>query len=170
MASAIMISTFGCNNGLILAGARVYYAMANDGLFFKRVGTVNARHVPAVALIAEGILAALLTVPRTVTVNRETGAFTYGNVYTQLLEYIVSADLIFYALMVGAVIVMRKKAPQIERPYRTFGYPFVPLLYIVLAGLFIIDLAYLAPSTSGIGYLLVFTGIPVYLVWRRRSN
>jgi len=71
---------------------------------------------------------------------------------------------------VGAVIVMRKKAPQIERPYRTFGYPFVPLLYIVLAGLFIIDLAYLAPSTSGIGYLLVFTGIPVYLVWRKRSN
>jgi len=170
MALAIMISTFGCNNGLILAGARVYYAMANDGLFFKRVATVNARHVPAVALIAQGLLAALLTVPRTVTVNRETGAFTFGNVYTQLLEYIVSADLIFYALMVGAVIVMRKKAPQIERPYRTFGYPLVPLVYIALAGLFIIDLAYLAPSTSGIGYLLVFTGIPVYLVWKRKAD
>ena len=169
MALAIMISTFGCNNGLILAGARVYYAMANDGLFFKRVGTVNSRHVPAVALIAQGLLAALLTVPRTVTVDRQTGAFTFGNVYTQLLEYIVSADLIFYALMVGAVIVMRKKAPQIERPYRTFGYPIVPLIYIVLAGLFILDLAYLAPSTSGIGYLLVFTGIPVYLVWKRKK-
>ncbi|HSE32382.1 MAG TPA: amino acid permease [Pyrinomonadaceae bacterium] len=169
MALAIMISTFGCNNGLILAGARVYYAMANDGLFFKRVGTVNSRHVPAVALIAQGLLAALLTVPRTVTVDRQTGAFTFGNVYTQLLEYIVSADLIFYALMVGAVIVMRKKAPQIERPYRTFGYPIVPLIYSVLAGLFILDLAYLAPSTSGIGYLLVFTGIPVYLVWKRKK-
>jgi len=170
MALAIMISTFGCNNGLILAGARVYYAMANDGLFFKRVGTVNSRHVPAVALTAQGILAALLTLPRTVTVDMKTGTYTFGNVYTQLLEYIVSADLIFYALMVGAVIVMRKKAPQIERPYRTFGYPLVPLIYIVLAGLFIIDLAYLAPSTSGIGYLLVATGIPVYLIWRKQSS
>jgi APA family basic amino acid/polyamine antiporter len=170
MALAIMVSTFGCNNGLILAGARVYYAMARDGLFFKRVGTVNSQHVPAIALIAQGLLAALLTIPRTVTVDRQTGAFTFGNVYTQLLEYIVSADLIFYALMVGAVIVMRKKAPQIERPYRTFGYPLVPLIYIVLAGLFIIDLAYLAPSTSGMGYLLVFTGVPVYLVWKRKAS
>lgn len=170
MALAIMISTFGCNNGLILAGARVYYAMANDGLFFKRVGTVNSQHVPAVALIAQGILAALLTIPRTVTIDTRTATYTFGNVYTQLLEYIVSADLIFYALMVGAVIVMRKKAPQIERPYRTFGYPLVPLIYIVLAGLFIVDLAYLAPSTSGIGYLLVFTGIPVYLLWRKRAS
>jgi APA family basic amino acid/polyamine antiporter len=168
MAVAIMISTFGCNNGLILAGARVYYAMARDGLFFSRVGTVNSQHVPAVALIAQGIWAAALTLPRTVTVNQQTGGHTFGNVYTQLLEYIVSADLIFYALMVGAVIVMRRKAPDVERPYRTIGYPIVPLIYIVLAGLFIIDLAYLAPSTSGIGYLLVATGIPVYLLWRKK--
>lgn len=168
MALAIMISTFGCNNGLILAGARVYYAMARDGLFFKRVDSVNARHVPAVALIAQGIWASLLVLPRTVTVNRQTGAHSFGNVYTQLLEYIISADLVFYVLMVGAVIVMRRKAPEIERPYRTFGYPIVPLVYIVLAGLFILDLAILAPSTSGIGYLLVATGVPVYLVWRTR--
>lgn len=169
MAVAIMVSTFGCNNGLILAGARVYYAMARDGLFFKRVASVNSHHVPAVALITQGIWAALLVLPRTVTINQQTGANSFGNVYTQLLEYIVSADLIFYALMVGAVIVMRRKAPEIERPYRTLGYPIVPLIYVVLAGLFILDLAYLAPSTSGIGYLLVFTGIPVYFVWRRRS-
>jgi len=169
MALAIMISTFGCNNGLILAGARVYYAMARDGLFFKRVASVNSRHVPAVALITQGLWAALLTLPRTFTVDPRNGTATYANVYTQLLEYIVSADLVFYALMVGAVIVMRRKAPEIERPYHTFGYPLVPLIYIVLAGLFIIDLAYLRPSTSGIGYLLVFTGIPVYLVWRRRT-
>jgi len=168
MAVAIMISTFGCNNGLILAGARVYYAMARDGLFFKRVASVNSRHVPAVALITQGLWAAFLVLPRTVTINQQTGANTFGNVYTQLLEYIVSADLIFYALMVGAVMVMRRKAPEIERPYRTFGYPIVPLIYVVLATLFILDLAYLAPSTSGIGYLLVFTGIPVYLIWRRR--
>ena len=174
MAIAIMISTFGCNNGLILAGARVYYAMACDNLFFKRVGSLNLRHVPAVALIMQGIWAAFLTLPRTVTTTTDlkTGAMTvsYGNVYTQLLEYIVSADLIFYALMVGAVIVMRRKAPQIERPYRTLGYPVVPLVYIFLAVLFVLDLAYLAPSTSGIGYLLVLTGIPVYFVWRKRVN
>jgi len=170
MALAIMISTFGCNNGLILAGARVYYAMARDGLFFKRVDSVNAHHVPAVALITQGLWASFLVLPRTVTVNQQAGGYSYGNVYTQLLEYIVSADLIFYVLMVGAVIVMRRKAPEIERPYRTIGYPIVPLIYIVLAGLFIVDLAILAPSTSGIGYLLVFTGIPIYFVWRGRSG
>ena len=168
MALAIMISTFGCNNGLILAGARVYYAMARDGLFFKRVNSVNAHHVPAVALIAQGIWASLLVLPRTVTLNSQTGAYSFNNVYTQLLEYIVSADLVLYVLMVGAVIVMRRKAPEMERPYRTFGYPVVPIIYIVLAGLFIIDLAILAPSTSGIGYLLVFTGIPIYFIWRKR--
>ncbi len=169
MAIAIMISTFGCNNGLILAGARVYYAMARDNLFFKRVGSLNPRHVPAVALVAQGLWAAFLTLPRTVTTDPRTGALTYGNVYTQLLEYIISADMVFYALMVGAVIVMRKKAPEVERPYRTFGYPIVPVIYIAIALLVIIDLAYLVPSTSGIGYLLVLTGIPVYLFWRRKA-
>jgi APA family basic amino acid/polyamine antiporter len=171
MAIAIMVSTFGCNNGLILAGARVYYAMARDGLFFRSVGTVNKQHVPAVALLTQGLWAALLVLPRTVSTSpQQTSVYTFGNVYTQLLEYIVSADLIFYALMVGAVIVMRRKAPDIERPYKTFGYPAVPLIYIVLAGLFILDLAFLAPGTSGIGYLLVFTGIPVYLIWRRSDR
>src|SRR5712691_4550165 len=101
-------------------------------------------------------------------------AISYGNVYTQLLEYIVSADLIFYALMVAAVIVMRRKAPQLERPYRTFGYPLVPLIYVLLAAFVILDLGYLAPQTSGIGYLLVLTGIVVYFVWvlltRNRAN
>jgi APA family basic amino acid/polyamine antiporter len=174
MAVAIMISTFGCNNGLILAGARVYYAMARDNLFFKKVGTVNARHVPAVALVTQGIWAAFLTLPRTVTQATEatTGkvTVTYGNVYTQLLEYIVSADLIFYTLMVGAVIVMRRKAPETERPYRTFGYPVVPLIYVALAVLVVLDLGYLVPRTSGIGYLLVLTGIPVYFLWRRQAR
>ena len=167
MAVAIMISTFGCNNGLILAGARVYYAMARDGLFFNRVARLNTRHVPAVALIAQAVWACLLTLPRTVTTDPKTGAAVYGNVYTQLLEYIISADLIFYALMVGAVIIMRRKAPENARPYRTFGYPVVPVVYILLALLVVLDLAYLAPYTSGIGYLLVLTGIPAYLIWRR---
>jgi APA family basic amino acid/polyamine antiporter len=168
MAVAIMISTFGCNNGLILAGARVYYAMARDGLFFRKVDSLNERHVPAIALLAQGVWASLLVLPRVVKVDPRNGDYTYGNVYTQLLEYIVSADLVLYMLMVGAVIVMRRKAPEIARPYRTFGYPYVPIVYLVIAGLFIIDLAILAPSTSGIGYLLVATGIPIYFIWRKR--
>jgi basic amino acid/polyamine antiporter, APA family len=167
MAVAIMISTFGANNGLILAGARVSYAMARDGLFFSQIGTLNAHHVPATALAVQGAWAAILTLPRTVTVDPQTGAVIYGNVYTQLLEYIIPADLVLYVLMVGAVIVMRHKAPGIERPYRTWGYPVVPGIYMTLAMLLILDLAYLAPSTSGIGYLLVLTGVPFYLAWRR---
>ena len=117
-----------------------------------------------------GNLGGLINPARTVTKTPSTGAVTYGNVYTQLLEYIVSADLVFYVLMVGAVIVMRFKAPNLERPYRTFGYPIVPVVYIVIAALFVLDLAYLAPSTSGIGYLIVLTGIPIYFVWRKRSR
>jgi len=169
MAVAIMISTFGCNNGLILAGARVYYAMARDGLFFKGISKLNRQHVPAIALIAQGIWACLLTLPRTVITDPKTGAITYGNVYTQLLEYLIPADLIFYALMVGAVIIMRRKAPEMTRPYRTWGYPIVPIIYITMAVTVIIDLAYLAPYTAGIGSLLVLTGIPAYLMWRRRA-
>jgi APA family basic amino acid/polyamine antiporter len=170
MAIAIMVSTFGCNNGLILAGARIYYAMARDGLFFKRAGDLSKRHVPVVALIAQCIWTCLLTLPRTVTTDPVTKQFKYGNVYGQLLDYVVSADLVFYALMVGAVFVMRRKAPAVERPYRTIGYPIVPVIYILLAVLLIIDLAYLTPTTSGIGYILVLIGIPAYLIWRRQSQ
>jgi len=170
MALLIMVSTFGCNNGLILAGARVYYAMARDGLFFKRVGTLNSARVPAAALVAQGVWASLLVLPRTVTFDQKTGAAVLGNVYTQLLEYIISVDLVFYALMAGAVIVLRRKAPYLERPFRTPGYPLVPLIYILLALFLILDLAYLAPVTSRSGYLLVLSGLPVYLVWRRRAQ
>jgi APA family basic amino acid/polyamine antiporter len=170
MAVAIMISTFGCNNGLILAGARVYYAMARDGLFFKGVSKLNRQHVPAIALIAQGIWACLLTLPRTVTTDPKTGAIAFGNVYTQLLEYLIPADLIFYGLMVGAVIIMRRKAPEMTRPYRTWGYPIVPVIYIAMAVTVILDLAYLAPFTAGIGSLLVLTGIPAYLIWRKSAT
>ncbi|HSA57256.1 MAG TPA: amino acid permease [Gemmatimonadaceae bacterium] len=166
MAAAIMISTFGCNNGLILVGARVSYAMACDRLFFARAGRVNRRHVPAAALVVQGVWASLLTLPRTVAADPATGAVTYGNVYTQLLEFLIPADLVFFALLVGAVIVMRRKAPLAARPYRTLGYPVTPVLYIALAVLLVADLAYLAPATAGIGCLLVLSGIPVYLLWR----
>ena len=169
MAAAIMISTFGCDNGLILSGARVYFAMARDRLFFKKVGTINRNHVPATALVAQGIWTALLTLPRTVRTDAATHKIVYGNVYSQLLEYIVSADLLFYLLMVVALIILRRKAPAAERPYRTWGYPIVPIISILLAGLLILDLAWLAPTTSGIGILIVLTGVPVYFLWRRAA-
>ena len=168
MAAAIMISTFGCDNGLILAGARVYYAMARDGLFFRKIATTNRFRVPAAALVAQGVWTALLVLPRTVTTNAAKQV-TYGNVYNQLLEYIVSADLVFYLLMVVAVILLRRKKPNAERPYRTWGYPFVPIISIVLSALLAIDLAWLAPATSGIGILIVLTGVPAYLLWRLRD-
>ena len=170
MAAAIMISTFGCDNGLILAGARVYYAMARDGLFFRRVGTTNRFYVPAVALLVQAIWTMLLTLPRTITTNAGSGLRSFGNVYTQLLEYIVSADLIFYLLLVGAVIILRRKRPNEPRPYRTWGYPIVPVISIALAVLLVCDLVFLAPATSGVGIAIVLTGVPVYLVWKTRAH
>jgi len=167
MAAAIMISTFGCDNGLILAGARVYYAMARDRLFFEKIGTTNRFHVPAAALAAQGIWTVLLTLPRTVTHEPKTHQVVYGNVYNQLLEYIVSADLLFYILMVVALMVLRRTKPKADRPYRTWGYPFVPVVSVLLAGLLIIDLGFLAPATSGIGILIVLTGVPAYFFWKK---
>jgi APA family basic amino acid/polyamine antiporter len=167
MAAAIMISTFGCNNGLILSGARVYFALARDRLFFHKVATTNRFHVPAAALVAQAIWTALLALPRTVTINAATHAVTYGNVYNQLLEYIVSADLFFYVLMIAALMILRHKKPDAERPYCTWGYPVVPIISILLAGLLIVDLTWLAPATSGIGILIVLTGVPVYFLWRK---
>jgi APA family basic amino acid/polyamine antiporter len=167
MAAAIMISTFGCDNGLILAGARVYYAMARDNLFFRKIATTNRFHVPAAALVAQGIWTALLLLPRTVTINTATHEMTYGNVYNQLLEYIISADLLFYLLMIVALILLRRKKPNAERPYRTWGYPIVPIVSILLSALLVIDLAWLAPATSGIGILIVLSGVPVYFLWRK---
>jgi len=170
MAAAILVSTFGCNNGLILAGARVYYAMARDRLFFRAIARTNAHHVPAAALVAQGVWAAFLTLPRTIGADPATGAVRYGNVYTQLLEYIVAADLVFYVLLVAAVMVLRCKMPEMPRPYHAWGYPLVPIVSITLAVLLIIDLAVLAPATCGIGFGIVLSGFPVYLLWRRPNE
>lgn len=170
MAAAIMISTFGCNNGLILAGARVNYAMARDRLFFPALARTNSRNVPAMALVAQGVWASILVLPRTVTYTAADAATpVFGNVYTQLLEYIVSVDLVFGTLSVLAVIVLRRRAPAAERPYRTWGYPVVPIIFLALSTFLIFNLAFLAPTTSGIGYLLALSGIPVYFIWRRRA-
>jgi len=166
MAVAIMISTFGCNNGLILAGARVYYAMARDGLFFKSTGKLNDKHVPAIGLVLQGIWASLLILPRTVTMNAA-GATTYGNLYGNLLDYVVFSVLIFYVLTIVGLFLLRAKRPEAERPYKAFGYPIVPALYIIAAVAIIIVLIVYKTSTTWPGLLIVLTGVPVYFIWRK---
>jgi APA family basic amino acid/polyamine antiporter len=162
MAVAIMISTFGCNNGLILAGARCYYAMARDGLFFKSSGELNHRHVPAWGLIVQGIWAALLVLPRTINAD---GSF--GSLYNDLLTYVISAALIFYILTIAGIIVLRQKRPNDERPYKAFGYPIIPVLYIIGAGVITVVLFAYQTATTWPGLIIVLTGIPVYFIWKK---
>lgn len=167
MAAGIMVSTFGCVNALVLSGGRVYYAMARDGLFFRRAGVNNAHHVPAFSLVTQGIWAALLVLPLTVKLHPETAEPQYGNLYGQLLDYIVPVDLLFYTLMVGSVIVLRIRRPDAERPYRAIGYPVTPMIYIALAVLLVVNFIVLSPKVSGIGFLIALSGLPVYLLWSR---
>ena len=167
MAAAIMVSTFGCNNGLILAGARAYYAMARDGLFFRPAGELNARRVPAWGLVIQGVWAALLVLPRTVTgAEAATGQPTYGNLYNDLLTYVISAALIFYILTIAGIFRLRRTRPEAERPYRAFGYPVVPALYVVGAAVILVVLLVYQPATTWPGLLIVATGFPVYFIWR----
>jgi len=162
MAAAIMISTFGCNNGLILAGARAYYAMARDGLFFKKARGLNAHHVPAWGLIVQGIWAAALVLPRTIDAQGN-----FGSLYNDLLTYVISAALIFYILTIAGIIVLRTKRPDVERPYKAFGYPLIPVLYIIGASVITIVLFIYQPAQTWPGLAIVATGIPVYFIWRK---
>lgn len=155
MAVAILISTFGCCNGLILAGARVYYAMAKDGLFFKSAGRVNSRHSPAVSLVVQAIWTCVLCL-----------SGTYG----QLLNYVIFAVLVFYILTIGGLFVLRYKRPDAERPYRAFGYPVLPGIYIVMALFIDIVLLRYQPQFTWPGLFIVLLGIPVYLIWARRKT
>jgi APA family basic amino acid/polyamine antiporter len=168
MAVAIMVSTFGCNNGLILAGARAYYAMARDGLFFRRVGELNKNHVPAWGLIIQGIWAGILVLPRTVKTDAA-GNVTYGNLYGNLLDYVISAALIFYILTIIGIFVLRRKRPDVERPYKAFGYPIVPALYIVGASVILVVLFMYQTATTWPGLIIVLTGVPIYFLWRKSS-
>jgi APA family basic amino acid/polyamine antiporter len=154
MAIAIMVSTFGCANGLILAGARLYYAMARDGLFFRSVGRLNVRGVPAVGLVLQGIWAALLT---------------FSGTYSQLLDYVIFANLLFYVLTVTGLFVLRRTRPDAERPYRAFAYPILPAIYVFLCAVIMLDLLVVKPLYTWPGLIIVLTGIPVYFLWRRRS-
>jgi APA family basic amino acid/polyamine antiporter len=152
MAVLIMISTFGCNNGLILAGARVYYAMAKDNLFFKAAGRLNKNSVPAAALVFQGIWASILCLSGT---------------YSDLLDYVIFAVLIFYILTISGIFVLRKKKPNLERPCRAFGYPVLPLIYIFLAGTISTILLIYKPQYTWPGLIIVLIGIPIYLLWKK---
>jgi len=164
MAVAIIVSTFGCNNGLILAGARVFYAMAKDGLFFKSTGTLNKKGVPGTALVYQGIWIAILILLRTRHVD-SAGAVTYGNLYSDLLDYVVFAALLFYVLTIIGIFVLRAKRPEAERPYRAFGYPFVPMVYVLAAVAIMLVLLLYQTQTAGTGLVIVLVGLPVYWLW-----
>ena len=178
MAVAIMISTFGCNNGLILAGARVYYAMARDGLFFKATAKLNDRSVPAVGLALQCLWTCLLVLPRTrlhdaagaPKLDPLTGYEQYGNLYSNLLDYVVFAVLIFYVLTIFGLFILRRKRPDAERPYRAFGYPVVPALYILVASAIMLVLLLYKTNNTLPGLLIVLTGVPVYFLWNRRAK
>jgi APA family basic amino acid/polyamine antiporter len=151
MAVAIMVSTFGCLNGLILAGARLYWAMARDGLFFRPAGTLNSRGVPAAGLLMQGIWSVLLI---------------FSGTYGDLLDYVIFAALLFYVLTVSGLFVLRFKRPDAERPYRVIGYPVLPLVYIVVSALIMFDLLIVRPAFTWPGLLIVLTGLPAYAIWR----
>ncbi|MFH0799006.1 MAG: amino acid permease, partial [Pseudomonadota bacterium] len=154
--AAILISTFGCVNGNILMGSRMFYAMAQDGLFFKAVGRINPRtHVPTTALIVGGVWSCLLTL---------------SGSYSQLLDYVIFATLVFYILTIAGLMRLRKTKPDMPRPYRAWGYPWLQIVYIVGASLICIDLLIYKPAYTWPGLAIVLTGFPVYYIWRWRSE
>jgi len=158
MAGAIMISTFGCNNGLILSGARVYYAMARDNLFFQSAGRLHSQHrTPAAALVVQGLWTSVLCLSGT---------------YSQLLNFVIFAALLFYMLTTVGLFVLRVKRPTAERPVRAPGYPWFPAVYLVATGL--IGASLLIERTtraySGLGLGLVLLGVPVYYLWRKMTH
>jgi len=165
MAILIIISAFGCMNGMLLSGARAYFAMARHGLFFRRAATVNRAHVPGVSLAMQGGWAGFLVLVR--TYDPSTGAF--GNLYSNLLDYVVSADLLFYILTIAAVFRLRRLRPEAERPYRTWGYPVVPALYILSAAVILAMLFVYRPATTFPGLVIVLIGVPIYFAFRRSN-
>jgi basic amino acid/polyamine antiporter, APA family len=154
MAAFIVFSTFGCNNGLILSGARVYYAMAVDGLFFSKVGKLNSKAVPANGLILQGVWASALCLSGT---------------YSNLLDYVIFAVLIFFVLTILGIFVLRYKRPDAERPYKAWGYPIVPGLYILMAAFILVILLIYKPEYTWPGLIIVLLGVPVYYLWKRKK-
>ena len=152
MAIFIMISTFGCNHGLIMSGPRVYYAMAKDGLFFRKVGEINKKGVPGFAIIIQGIWSILLCL-----------SGTYGN----LLDYVIFAVLIFFTLTILSIFILRIKRPDIPRPYKAFGYPVIPSIYVLITITIMVILLIYKPDYTFPGLGIVILGIPVFYLWRK---
>ncbi len=155
IAVMVMISTFGCNNGLILSGARVYYTMAKDGLFFENAGKLNQNEVPGWGLWIQCVWASVLCL---------TGR------YGDLLNYVIFVVLIFYALTIAAVFILRKKYPDMERPYKAIGYPVVPFLYVLIALTIGAGLLVYQPTYTWPGFVIILLGIPVFMIWNRRNK
>jgi APA family basic amino acid/polyamine antiporter len=155
IAVLIMVSTFGCNNGLILAGARVYYAMAKDGLFFRKTGELNKHAVPEYGLWIQCVVASLLCL-----------SGSYGDLLT-MISFVV---VIFYVLTILGIFILRKKRPDLERPYKAFGYPVLPILYILLAVAFCIGIVVSSPKYSLWGLAIVLAGIPIYYIALSRKK
>jgi APA family basic amino acid/polyamine antiporter len=168
MAVAIMVSTFGTVNALTLAGARASYAMAKDGLFFRSAQRLNRAGVPGWALLIQGCWSVLLVLPRTYDPTTR----QYGNLYSNLLDYVISAALMFYILTIGGVFRLRKTRPDSERPYRTWGYPFIPAFYILGASTILVVLFLYRPTTTWPGLGIVALGVPVYFLvrWSKTRN
>jgi len=165
MAAAIMVSSFGCVNSLVLAGARAYYAMAKDGLFFAKAGVLNRSRVPGWSLVVQGIWSAALVLPR--TYNPATRQ--YGNLYSNLLDYVISAALLFYILTIAGIFRLRRTRRQAARPYRVWGYPWVPGLYIAGASTVLAILFAYRPSTTWPGLIIVAIGAVVYALLKPRA-
>jgi APA family basic amino acid/polyamine antiporter len=155
MAIFIMISTFGCNHGLIMAGPRVYYAMAKDGLFFRKVAEINKSGVPGFAIIVQGVWSILLCL-----------SGTYGN----LLDYVIFAVLIFFTLTILAIFILRVKRPDIPRPYKAFGYPVIPAIYIITTVTIMVILLIYKPGYTFPGLGIVILGIPVFYFWKKYNK
>lgn len=155
MAAFIVFSTFGCNNGLILTSARVYYAMAIDGLFFKKVGTLNSKGVPATGLIIQGVWASILCLSGT---------------YNDLLDYVIFAVLIFFVLTISGIFVLRHKRPNVERPYKALGYPIIPAIYILVTSFILVILLIYKPTYTWPGLIIVLLGVPVYYLWKKKGQ
>lgn len=154
IAIMIMISTFGCNNGLVMAGARVYYTMAKDGLFFNKAKNLNKFHVPSWGLWIQGVWASVLCL---------TGK------YGDLLDYVMIIVIIFYILTIYGLFILRKKRPDLPRPYKAFGYPIIPMVYIVLASLICIALLIDRTGTCGWGVVIMLSGIPIYYLTKKKD-
>jgi APA family basic amino acid/polyamine antiporter len=150
-----MVSAFGCNNGIVLAGARVYQAMAKDGVFFAKMKDNNKHGEPGYALWIQFVWASILC---------------FSGKYGDLLDYVIFAVMLFYILTILGVFILRKKNPDAVRPYKAFGYPVVPALYILIAIAFCVNLLFIKPENSFPGLIIVLLGVPVYYYWKRKQS